>query len=271
MRLFRTALISLILLIVGCANPFSQYFEYAPQMKGAKHTSEIPIFEKNQDDPLVYSTNNFDRDIKEFMRKGYFVIGHSSFNGANINLEDAKIQANKIGASVILVNTKFTHTLSGAIPIVTPNPPQNINRYQQGTVYTGGKYGTYSGYTTGQVSGGSQTNWVPYNVNRFDCDAIYLAKTKKVRMGILTSRLNDEIRGRMDKTQGLVVQIVINDSPAYFANILEGDVILELNGHKIFNDNDLSSAINETPRSADINVVIWRNGQIKNLTVRPRI
>ena len=248
--------------IFGCTNPFSQYFEYNPQMKNAHHTSENPNLEKAQGSPTIYGTNDLKSDVKKIFRKGYVLVGQSSFNGANINFNGAKDQAQKIGASIVLIATNYTNTASGAIPFFMPNPPQTFNMQHSGTVYGPGGYGTYAGSTSGQVSGGYQTHWMPYSVQRYDCIALYFAKAKKKRVGIFVSMVPDEIRAQIGKNQGLYVQVVVEESPAYYANVLEGDVLLELNGEKLYTETSLINVLRNTPEQDDLAVKIWRKGQV---------
>ena len=50
-----------------------------------------------------------------------------------------------------------------------------------------------------------------------------------MRLGINSENLPDNVRDRLKRNTGVLAAIVVRGTPAYRANILEGDVILKIN------------------------------------------
>lgn len=71
---------------------------------------------------------------------------------------------------------------------------------------------------------------------RFDQVAVFFVRsTKKLKFGVAVMDLTPEQRASLDRNSGAVVDIVMENSPAFNANILPGDVILEINGVSVLN------------------------------------
>ena len=79
------------------------------------------------------------------------------------------------------------------------------------------------------MDGGSQTQYVPVQVSFTQYSAIYLAKFKS-RTGIYPVELNNQDKAKIDQNTGFKVGVVVNESPAYYANILPNDIITKING-----------------------------------------
>jgi S1-C subfamily serine protease len=112
-------------------------------------------------------------------------------------------------------------------------------------VNTSGTVSTYGsgGYTNGNYSatgtvttpGGYSTYAIPYTVNRNTFIASYWVKqdTSKMRLGVRFAPLTDELRLRLERNTGVVAQIVMQGTPAFKVNILEGDVLIKIGGADI--------------------------------------
>ena len=107
-----TALASL--LVAGCVNPYAQFY------RGVSDARKIPGYEAVSTPIQIYSTNNFSRDRLVLMAKGYTPVGESSFNANAAAVRDSELrnEAEKIGASVVLISSRYTGTVSGAIPLL---------------------------------------------------------------------------------------------------------------------------------------------------------
>ena len=95
-------------------------------------------------------------------------------------------------------------------------------------------------YTT---STGTQTTYIPYNTNRYDFAATYWVKMKPFSFGIYFDELTPEVRREIGSNKGVVVMTVVNDSPAFMADIFEGDILKSFNGEEIVNANDFAEKI----------------------------
>ena len=78
------------------------------------------------------------------------------------------------------------------------------------------------------VPGGSTTYQVPYSVNRSDYLATYWIKRKPPILGILVTDLPDAVRQKLQTNRGVLVLTVMKGSPAFFADVLKGDVLISI-------------------------------------------
>ncbi len=115
MKLIRNTIIGIVLSIIftGCATSGYKTF-YKPygtneQLRQAKLNLDYKFLEKGEE-PQVYSTVDFDTDSKKLRAKGYIPIGYSSFNGAYEDTKNAVAQAKRLGATLVLINSKYTNT-----------------------------------------------------------------------------------------------------------------------------------------------------------------
>jgi S1-C subfamily serine protease len=82
----------------------------------------------------------------------------------------------------------------------------------------------------------------------------------------VTGRLRD--RNHLSVDAGAYVSNVIEDSPAEDAGIQEGDVITKVDGKKIDDADDLTSAIRKIKPETDAKIEIDRKGEKKTLTAK---
>jgi hypothetical protein len=234
MRLIVVAIFALLL--TGCAvNGFEKYYTPA---RGADKISSSPYIEKPPAVPKVYAhSNDIDADAKRMAEDGYFLIGTSSFFGPSRTgtQSQAIAQGEKIGAAVILIRSTYKDTLTGTLPYTVPNAPQVATVNTSGSVnsYGSGGYanGTYSGTSTVTMPGGSTTYNIPYAIARSDFFASYwiASDPAKMRLGTVPVDLPDDVRERLKRNTGVYIRIVVHGTPAFRANVLEGDVILKIN------------------------------------------
>jgi hypothetical protein len=175
----------------------------------------------------IYTSDDFDRDAKALIRRGYSPIGNASFNAGMNAVSEAQLrqQAAKIGAHAVLVASKYTHTVSGAVPLTIP---QTTTSYSTGTATAYGAGGTVNAYGSGTTTTyGSQTMMMPYSVARADFGALFFAKTK-ARLGIFPSAVDDTTRKILQTNAGISVLVVTEGTPAFAADVLPGDVLLAI-------------------------------------------
>lgn len=250
------------LVLSSCAtNPYAQYYSgssNARQEQNYVHTSE-PI--------RIIHSDDIDRDTKKLMAKGYTPIGRSTFNAGSNKVNDNQVleQADLIGAQVVLTASKYTNTESGAVPINVPNVT-TTNSSASATAY--GNKGTVNAYGTGTTTTyASNTVYMPYNIRRSDFFALYFAKTKTI-VGAYTEPLNDEMKKKLQSNSGVRVFLVADDSPAFDANILPGDILLTFNGIPIKSVENYQELIKQDGR-AGILFTIYRDGKTLKKKINP--
>lgn len=159
-----------VLLISGCANPYSQFY------KGMLDARVRPGYIAPTEELKIYSTNDFQRDAKALTRRGYVAIGESSFNAGTGSVSEAQPREHpqKVGAHLVLVASKFTHSVSGAMPLTLPN---TTTSYTTGSATAYGRGGPVTAYGSGTTTTyGTQTTYIPYTVDRADFNAVFFAK-----------------------------------------------------------------------------------------------
>lgn len=253
-RILGAVLISLAL--SGCVNGFAKYYEGAPDAR------VIPNYDSSftpGNKIPVYSTSDVEGDIQKMMERGYVVIGHSSFYGPDnqVNAAQLQNQANKIGAHAVLFHSRYRDTVSGAVPITTPN---NSTSYTTGTAtaYGSGGYATATGNAVTNTYG-TTTTYVPYTQSRSDFEAVYFAKVRIVT-GLFVVPLTDVERQELQTNLALRVKAVVQDSPAFLADILPGDYVLAINDEGVSSIPTWKAAV-EKYQGQDVSLRLLRNRQ----------
>jgi hypothetical protein len=256
--------------LTGCAtapNGFSQFYQYRA---GAGITNALPYSGSTK--TFTGSSTN---DVKEANRNGYALIGVSAFQGPQQSDNALMAQAKKVGADLVLISCVYLGSEQGAVPWVQYHPGQSYTTTSSGTANAnawgsgGYAYGTgnYYGTSTTTSPGTFSTQMVPVTVHRYQYQAGFFRKVRPAIFGVLPQPLPSELRQQLQRNTGVVAWVIRNDSPAFSANILEGDVILKVNGEDVLSVEDLVKK-NMTFAGQKIDVDIWRNGQFKTISVQ---
>lgn len=222
----RYTLVALFPLAACVPNPYAKFYEGAPDARVRPDyiapTSALQIF----------SSSDFNRDVPELMRHGYVLVGQSSFNAGIGNVKESQLrdQAASVGAALVLVSSHYTNTITGAIPLNIPQTSTTTGT-ATATAYGPGGSATATGYGTSTTTR-SQTVMMPYSVARADFAALYFVRTK-ARLGLFVIALDDSTRQRLQSNAGVRVAVVVENSPAFDADILPGDIVLALGGERV--------------------------------------
>ncbi len=249
----------------SCANNFSRF--YVSQIGVGKTILDYPNLEPGQGEPQIFSGKNIEEDSRAMMENGFVMIGSSSFNSGAVNESQAIQQAKKVKASVIIVYSEYTNTVTGTMPYTTYNPSQTITSYDSGSVYGAGGSAYYSGTSTYTVPGGSSTQHIPYSVNRYDYGASYWVKIKKLNFGVNCIELPNEVRQKLERNTGGYINVVMKNTPAFNANFFSGDVLIRMNQRDINNCQDFMNAVKEYSGQKVV-IEIIRKKQIKTISVQ---
>jgi membrane-associated protease RseP (regulator of RpoE activity) len=222
--------IFVVVAVAACASPYERFY----QSRSADTRSALP---EGVEPRIIAGSSNPQQDIQQMFEDGYMLIGQSAFVGPEQNVRGAVKQARKVGAKVVVTYSKYRNTVTGTIPVMTPTTP---NSYSSGTVNTFGSSGvgtgTYSGMTT---TYGTQTQYVPYSIDKYDQGALYFTEAPRRGLGISVNSLTNEQRQAAATNQAVQVTAVRKGSPAFFADILPGDLMLSVDGKAVY---DLASA-----------------------------
>jgi hypothetical protein len=262
--------------VSSCAvNGFDKYYKPSPS---AEQVVKSPYNAPLPSTPLVYNySNNPKADNHKALQEGYVFIGEASFyaNANKVSDSQAISHAKKVGASLVLIHSEYKDTMSGSIPWTVPNAPIVSTVNTSGTVnaYGSGGYasGTYNGTSTISTPGGVSTYQIPYQFERHTYDATFWVKraTDKIMLGVNPAPLSDEQRHALQRNSGVVAAVVVRGTPAFQANILEGDVLLKIDDEDFI---DPSTFVSQLTKYAGqtVNIQIVREAQPKNMQVRLR-
>ena len=86
-------------------------------------------------------------------------------------------------------------------------------------------------------------------------------------IGVMVQDINEKIarKVKLDSEEGAYVNEVLEDSPADSAGIQECDVIIEFNGKKLFDSDDLAKTVRRTLPETKVSLVIVRESEKKTL------
>jgi hypothetical protein len=256
----------LILLLAGsleaCATT-SGYQEFYPPVGELTTLPDVQFLQKGEA-PVIYSSDNLQRDHDILLSKGFVLIGQSSFNGSLEGQEQAVLQAQRIGALVVVVSSTYTNTQINTVPLLIPN---NTTTYGSGFAYVGSGSASYFGSST---TYGTAVVPVTTQQRRFDQAALYFVKsTKKHKYGLGVVDLTPELRSTHERNTGALIHVVIEDSPAFYANLLPGDILIQIDGVDVRNfEHALALMHSAAPTNGESQLKVLRNSAEKIIKVQ---
>ena len=273
MRILALSIITIIL--AGCAQ--SGYKQFYNPYIDAKTLPDVQLLSEGQE-PQVYGTDNFDRDILTLRAKMYIPIGYSSFNGSYEDTKNAASQAKLIGATIVLVNSQYTNTLTTTSTLFLPD---NKTTYHSGTASANTAYNnSYGGYVgssnTNATYNGTSTTYgtkavpVTSHQRRYDQNAVYLVKsTKKPKFGVSFNDLSPDQRAALERNTGVFINVVMEESPAFYSNVLAGDVLIAVDGQRVINTKQAMQLMGSvSPDKPSSELTVLRKGKEKAINVQ---
>lgn len=151
--------------------------------------------------------------LNELYRNGWVEIGYSSWSGDEDDIQDDVIKkAKAIKACLVAIYKKQVGTQIEEMPM----------DYGMSPYWWGGYYG---GFTT----------YAPYTVAIYQYDLVFLVQMENFYTGLYVTDLDDISRKLVNSNKGVLVRIVVNDSPAYNADIIPNDIITQIGKFKLTN------------------------------------
>lgn len=265
--------ILLFTLLISSCSGYSKF--YKPYVD-AKKLKDVELLKPNEV-PKIQYTNDLGADRRKLVSKGYGAIGYASFNG-KLESERAIIeQAKSVSATLILVTSEYTGTQT-----VTSNLylPDNKTTYHSGTSYGNTSYSNPYGYlgnssTRLNYSGTSTTygtKVVPITKQhrRYNQTAMFFVKsTKKLKFGVHLRELTDEQKVKLERNTGANVYTVVEDTPAFYANVLQDDILLKINNTDIKSPKHASNVMRDIPtKDVTATYTVLRKGKEKVITIK---
>ncbi|MGA9473661.1 MAG: PDZ domain-containing protein, partial [Terriglobales bacterium] len=257
----RIALIGLgagVLPLTGCVNPYVNNFRYlpgvTPELIAARRADPPPAT------PEIVEGTNPASDLASQEADGYLPTGYSDFSAAPgfVPRDGALQQGAAIGANRVLVFSQYQGTVNTVIPITTPT---SQTTYYNGTATA---YGSNGGSATAYGSGtattyGTQTQYFPISISRYEFLAIYLIKVK-LSFGALYKDVTPEQAQEVGTVDALQLTVVVHGTPAAEAGLLPGDIITEVD-HAPFGDADDFKSKIQADSGGSASLTIVRDGK----------
>jgi C-terminal processing protease CtpA/Prc len=259
--MFLLALGCLFVLATGCVNPYVKNFQSADLHKQPSENQPLLPYSGQ---PQLVTSQDLKADALKMRENGYILLGRSKFQASPINEKLALKQADKVGAEVVLVNHKFVATKTESLPMSTWIPGQQTDQTERVIIQNGANTPKVIDRTvTTSTQGEYQTAYVEQSVDYYDYAASYWAKARAPIFGVNIRALDEATKAELGTQKGVVVRVVITDSPAYEADLLQGDVLLSLQDEPIRDPQQFFSLVDKYAGQT-VSVLIYRSGQ--NLT-----
>jgi len=233
------------LILGGCASGYSEFYKPAQGVTPeqiAQYRAGPPSAPEVQRGVNPGTEQGSKALLDAYARRGYALIGTAFFNSGRQEGESGAIaQAQKVGADLVLLfSPKYTGSINSAIPITTPT---TTTSYTNSTATAYGPGGVVNAYGSGTTTTyGSTTTMVPFTVHRQDFGALFFIK-RKWAFGALWRELSDAERQSLGTNKGVVASVIVDDSPAYAADILPGDIIVSIDDEPVRNGQSASQLL----------------------------
>jgi len=205
-------------------------------------------------------SGDFVADGKKLRAMGFTMIGYSAFESAEQNLNGAKRYGEYLGAEVVVVSEKFSHTVTNSYTVQEPVGESTTD--YSGSEYDSDGYSSYSGTAT---TTHTATVEKEYDINRYDYVATYWVRRHFV-LGVGFSDPSDELRRRLGTNKGVVLTYVVKGSPAFKADLMAEDILMEVNGEAVYGVEGASELVGRSAgREAELTVI--RGAKTLHLTV----
>jgi hypothetical protein len=217
----------------------------------------------------VMMSSDLDADTEDMTLRGYALVGYAAASGSAIRLDAIRERSNSLGAEKVLV-----HTRSTGVDVEY----QAVTTYSRGGVGVGftnawgsGTYGSWTASAKTRIAqpGISQTEFVPFSQRRFQTQALFWRKRLPGPFGMFTAKIPLTLRASLQRNTGAFVFAIEDDSPAFFANILPGDLVIGVDGEEIRAPSELATAASQKA-SATIVFQLLRGGEVLNVSVAPQ-
>ncbi len=106
---------------------------------------------------------------------------------------------------------------------------------------------------------------IPYSIDHYNYAAVFLGQLKNIGLGIIGRSLLNEERLKYRLKFGLYITAIVDDSPSFYSNITEGDILLRVNNKIIKNCKDLNEI--NLKNSKKVNIEFLRDGKLNNTII----
>jgi len=241
-------------LFYSCAsdNFFEKYY------KGEKPQPNIG----NSKEPQFIKISSI-KKLKSIIKKGYSIIGKSSFNATGYNTaeNDAYKYGKSLGADSIVYYCAFLGDRTTTETRVKYIPGEKKKKKTTTSMWGNlNLYGTTE--ETEETEDEVQTYQVPVTRRWYTYDAFYLRKidVTELKIGCLWEPINEDLQQELQRNFAIFISLVYEGTSFYKADIMDSDVILEINNIKITSEEHFQELLKNVSNKAVF--TIYRKGTI---------
>lgn len=233
------------------------------------YLSEVPTLDSQTiaaNEARVVQSQDLDRDGAALYRKGYVLVGYLGVTAEAAPMDLIRDRAADLGAWVVQVSTKDAGVKSEVREVTTRT---------SGTVASSVGFGSVSS-STGQsafgtanaisfVPGRTSTQFVPFEQRQYQVQAAFWRKRKPNDLGAYAELIPADLRQGLKRNTGAYVVALEDESPAFFANLLVGDVVVGVNGNSVSTPADLQNELSSS--GAELKLTVLRDGESQEIEV----
>lgn len=164
----KQAAMCLVLIFLSACSTTNRYKTYYGDYG---NNIDTVINKKTKLIPRLIDTFDLKGKVAQYEKKGYVVLGVSSFDGEWEARSKAIDFARSIGATVIITQSSLTGTITQQYTI---SVPKISTSYHSGIVYN--TYGGNASYTGTSTTYGSQQLSRSYSLGQYEQEAVFLVK-----------------------------------------------------------------------------------------------
>jgi len=228
MRVFMgTVLLALAGCLVSCGGNLTTY--YRPDATTLERDL-LPWSRQVQ----ILGTSDIRKDGEDLLQRGYLPLGSSSFSTSeSVTEHELRWTGQLYHADIVLYQADYLSSTTAAATLFRP-----------GIAVT-----------------------VPVTTDRYGHAATFWRKARPSRFGVRVAALPDDLRTSLERNTGVLVRLVVDDSPAFRANILPGDVLVGIDSVEIESPRDFTRKV-DAFAGKRCNVVLIRNGEERLIPVK---
>jgi hypothetical protein len=230
-------------LLCGCASDYAKFYrgvpDRTPDVVAKSRVSSAPKV------PALERAGGTSAEIAAaYAKRGYAVMGYSSFTSGRRESDSAALaQGAEVGADIVVViDPKYMGSISTTVPITTPTAATSYTSGSATAYGPGGPVTAYGNATT--TTYGTQTNYVPLTIHRFNYGALYLFKRNWI-FGALFRDLSDDERRAQQSNKGVYVTTLVDGSPAFNADVLPRDIVVAVDGQPVFGQQAFTDTLSQ--------------------------
>lgn len=257
----KKSILLFLLVTCGCQNLYKNYYT-----QSGSFDPENTIFFTEK--PKIFYSHSPKEDLESYSRKGYEIIGTSTFNSGDIGKPDSKLikVSKEVGAEIVLWNQVYTNTVNGTASYNYYTPTTQTSRYSGNISNNYNPQSSYN-YSGSMTSYGQQQNTahIPYSIRRYDYSAAFLGKVKNMRFGFRARDLSSEERVKNHLNSGIYIAMIAEGTPASESDLAEGDIVIKIDGKNIKNYEQFSAI--DVSKFGKIKIEFLREGKKKITTL----